>query len=236
MLTVAAFLSAFAADLNQQIRLTDGEGTPIVGAHTVELRLQDDAAIGAPDAHCYTTGPLSVTLDDGYASVAMTGVPDSCWSVARHLATIVDGTELGPRRLVADVPRARRAPVAVEHFTSGSGAWSPLYTPGHSATPIPQLTRVFTTSRTGLVHSCYSLTCSLGGHRVFVALRLDGATNETGWFESDLSTGSYTIHACASWPSVGAATHTVHVEMHTLPTSSASCWRGKLDVDVYYTE
>jgi hypothetical protein len=236
VLCMFGFGTANAADLRQSVRLLGADGAPLTGTRAVEVRLQDDQAIGSPDAHCWTSGPLSTAFEDGYATVALTGVPDSCWTAARWLAFLVDGTELGPRQPVLDVPRARRAPVAVEHFTSGSGAWPTNYTAGETITVIPQLTRTFTTTRQAHVHACYSVTCSLGGHRVWVGLRMDGAYNETGWFESDVTTGAYTVNACASWPSVAAASHTVHVEMNRTSTSSAVCWRGKLDIDVYYTE
>jgi hypothetical protein len=237
VLCMFGFGTANAADLRQSVRLLGADGAPLTGTRAVEVRLQDDQAIGSPDAHCWTSGPLSTAFEDGYATVALTGVPDSCWTAARWLAFLVDGTELGPRQPVLDVPRARRAPVAVEHFNTGSASWSPAYSPITTVTPIPQLTRTFATSRTATIHACYSLTCSFAGSRAWIGFKLDGVLNETGWFESDLNLGAHTVNACATWPNVAAgASHTMLVEMNRNPAASTSCWRGKLDIDVYYTE
>jgi hypothetical protein len=100
---VVWWLSAFAADLSHQGRLLDAGGNPVSGAHTVSVQLYaaGGSAIGAPIALS------NVSFQDGYFSVALTGVSDEHAADAATLGLAIDGgAELSPRQALFDVPNA----------------------------------------------------------------------------------------------------------------------------------
>lgn len=238
LLTLLAAPAALAApfDTSVQVRLIDAGGAPVHGDHGVILRLVGDDDPLDADVICHAVDLGTVAVADGFLSIALPAVPEAC--VDQYLALLVDGAELGPRSRLGAVPRAAvagRAPVSVSHHSAGAGSWTAWAIPEGGMQVTGPLSVAFTPGRASTVQACYSLTCSFGGSRTWVQLTLDGASNETGWHENDLSIAAFTINGCATWPNVSAAAHTIAVMAHDDTPSAGSCWRGKLDVDVFET-
>jgi hypothetical protein len=111
-----------------QARLTDVAGTPVVGTHALQVSLYDAAGVAV-----WSKTFSAVPLEDGFASLALTGADDTSRdldgvdlaAVATVGVAIDNGAELAPRQPLFDVPRATLAANA----TSGGGSGPPPAVP-----------------------------------------------------------------------------------------------------------
>jgi hypothetical protein len=116
---VAAFAvgqaKAADADVVQQVRLMDALGAAVSGQHSVVVSVVDDADPALPEGVCYNSDLGTIDFVDGFASLALDGVPASCFAEAAWVAVQIGGVELLPRTRVHDSPRAaiaRQVPTA----------------------------------------------------------------------------------------------------------------------------
>lgn len=86
-----------------QGRLTDDDGTPLNGSHTMRFFLYDQAAGGSA---LYDSGNLTVAVDDGLFAVEL-GAPQNLFDgQALWLQITVEGETLSPRQAIRPAPYA----------------------------------------------------------------------------------------------------------------------------------
>ncbi len=111
------------ADVVQQVRLMDAVGVPISGAHAVAVSIVGDPDPALPESVCHNAPLGVIEFADGFATLALDGVPASCFAESAWVAVRIAGVELGPRTKVYDSPRAAIArQVQTAASPSGCGA------------------------------------------------------------------------------------------------------------------
>ena len=101
--------AASAVDMTVQMRVVDSSGEALQGAHSVTVRILDDASAEPPSATVlHTQSFTGITIENGYFLATLTDVPDTVQlgAGATFLEYTVDSTVLLPRTPITGVPLA----------------------------------------------------------------------------------------------------------------------------------